>query len=161
MISNLYKGWKNKEAQYTLSQLQLWTLSPILSQTYYYFILYMYTICKCACRCVPMCLHMWSLDFNISCLFLSLSLPTLTFETDSSLIPKLLSWASLAGQWAPEGLLSADMASCTLSWDVRCALLHLAFTWVLGAWTWTLMLEQRTFHQLSHLPSWSIGCSAS
>lgn len=45
-----------------------------------------------------MCLHMWSLDFNISCLFLSLSLPTLTFETDSSLIPKLLSWASLAGQ---------------------------------------------------------------
>lgn len=103
------------------------------------------------CVHVGMCMHpcvctcgVW---ISTSAVSLPLSLPTVTLETDSSLIPKLLSWAS---QWAPGVLLSPDVASSTQSWGVRCALLHLAFTRVLGPEPRSSDLCSRQF------PNWAI-----
>lgn len=98
-------------SSYTLFQLQQWPLCPILFPKYYYLILYVCVVCSC--RCVYMCLYMWSLEFHIGCL--PPSLPILIFKTGNSLIQKLISLASLGGQWT---LFNSRHCSPTQSWGI-------------------------------------------
>lgn len=133
MISKLYDGQENKEAD---------TLCPSFNSRHCVPSCMIHTItlsfmcalyvCVHVGMCMRPCVCTCGVWISTSAVSLPPSLPTVTLETDSSLIPKLLSWAS---QWAPGVLLSPDMASSTQSWGARCALLHLAFTRVLGPQT--------------------------